>query len=128
MRAGAVQPRADRTDWQLESLGYTLVRKLLPREKEEGLALVARQRLDRVGNAREEQPRLEHRGARAPVGRLAARGHPRTRAQPPGLRAPVLQEQIRADPIQPRERGLARRVERPAPLERDPEQLADQPL
>ena len=64
----------------------------------------------------------------APVRRVVRRRHPGARAQPPGLAAPVLQQQIRADPVQPGQRTHARRVERLAPLERDPEQLADQPL
>src|SRR5207244_2454365 len=80
----------------------------------------------RVGHAREEQAGIKRCGARPPVRRLASRCHPGARAQPPSLAAPVLQQQVRADPVQPRERARARRVERLAPLERDPEQLADQ--
>ena len=72
------------------------------------------------------------RASRAPaLARLSVASssrHPGARAQPPGLAAPVLQQQIRADPVQPRQRARARHVERLAPLERDPEQLADQPL
>src|SRR5881409_2508714 len=127
VRAGAVEPRAHRADRQLERLGHALVRELLPREEQERLALVVRQRLDRVGHAREQHARVERRGARAPVRGLVRR-HPRIRTQPPRLAAPVLQQQVRADPVQPRERARARHVERLAPLERDPEQLADQPL
>jgi len=55
----------------------------------------------------------------------ATRGKSRRASQPPSLAAPVLQQQVRADPVQPRERTHARRVERLAPLERDPEDLAD---
>jgi hypothetical protein len=82
-----------------------------------------RSRRPRAGTARARRAP----GARASVRRLRRR-HPRARAQPPGLAAPVLQQQVRADPVQPRERARARRVVRLAPLERDPEQLADQPL
>jgi hypothetical protein len=50
------------------------------------------------------------------------------RAQAPGLAMPVFQQEVRADSVQPGERAAARTVEGLAPLERDPEQLADQPL
>src|SRR5688500_5232044 len=63
-RAGAVEPRAHRADRQLERLGHALVREVLPREEQERLALAVRQRLDRVGHAREEQAGIERRGAR----------------------------------------------------------------
>src|SRR5437773_1971052 len=98
------------------------------RRHEHFLSPVERRRVDRGVHAREQQARVERRGARARLRRLETRRHPRARAQPPGLAAPVLQQQIRADPVQPRERARARCVERPAPLERDPEQLADQSL
>src|SRR5262245_46592102 len=76
MRAGAVEPRADRADWQLESLGYALVREILPGEEQERLALAVRQRLDRVGHAWKEPASIEHRRARTPVRHLASRRHP----------------------------------------------------
>src|SRR5437016_788929 len=82
MRAGAVEPRAHRTDRQLESLGHALVREVLPREEQERLALAVRQSLDRIGHTREEQAGIERPGARAPVRRLVSRRHPGTRAQP----------------------------------------------
>jgi len=40
----------------------------------------------------------------------------------------VLQQQIRSDPVQPGQGALARRIEDLAPLERDPEQFAEQPF
>src|SRR5256885_137789 len=44
-------------------------------------------------------------GAPPPLARrLASRRHRGARAQPPSLAAPVLQQQVRADPVQPRER------------------------
>src|SRR6266699_2374668 len=74
-RAGAVEPRAYRADWQLESLGYALVREFLPCEEQERLALAVRQRLDRVGHPREQHARVERPGTRAPVRRLQTRRH-----------------------------------------------------
>src|SRR3984893_15935583 len=128
VRAGAVESRAHRADRKLERLGHALVREVLPREEQERLALALRQRLDRAGHPREEQPGIEGLGARALVRRLVSRRHPSARAQPAGLAAPGLQQQVRADPVEPRERARARQVERLAVLERDPEQLAAQPL
>src|SRR5262249_37705227 len=68
------------------------------------------------------------RGPCAPIRRLAVRRHPRGGAQPWGVAASVLQQRVRADPVEPRKRALARDVERLAPLERDPEQVAHQPF
>jgi len=94
-----LSPRAYRADWQLESLGYALVREFLPCEEQERLALAVRQRLDRVGHPREQHARVERPGVRAPVRRLQTLRHPRARAQPSGLATPVLQQQVRADPV-----------------------------
>src|SRR5258707_864217 len=89
---GLNAPWAPCADRQLERLGHALVREVLPREEQERLALAVRQRLDRAGHPREEQPCIERLGARALVRRLASRRHPGARAQPAGLAAPVLQQ------------------------------------
>ena len=103
MRAGAVESRAHRAD-QLERLGHALIRELLPREQQQRLALVVRQRLDRVGHAREHARRAAARVARLSVASSAAI---RAFAQPPRLAAPVLQQQVGPDSVEPRQRARA---------------------
>src|SRR5262249_38986714 len=100
-RAGAVEPRADRADRQLEGLSHALVRELLPCEEQKRLALVVRQRPDGIGHPREEQAGIERRRARAPVRPLGP-PDPGAPPHPPGLGPPGLHQQIRAHPVQPR--------------------------
>src|SRR5215831_7528238 len=49
--ARAIEPRAHGADRQLERLGNVLVRELFPREEQERLALLVRERVDRIGDA-----------------------------------------------------------------------------
>src|SRR5262245_28782944 len=91
-------------------------------------------RAPRQGAIRSRRPRSRSTCARR--GPRPSFANPSAGCPPPsarwratfGLAAPVLQQQVRADPVEPRKRALARGVERLAPLERDPEEVAHQPF
>src|SRR5262249_61134430 len=90
VRARAIEPRAHGADRQVERLGHVLVRELPPCEEQERLALLVRERFDRVGHPRDRHARVHRGPPRAPIPPLAGPGPPRGGAPPSGPPAPGL--------------------------------------